>query len=325
MYNYKSSRFFMLLMLAIVVSGVACKDDYNLPYQPLEKYIKVYMPQAVNGAVVRTLKITDSAQTLVYGANYGGQGYPDADIEVSFAVNNSKVDSFNNANRTNYPLLPASAYTLSATSAIIPKGKVATEPLTITFKTNGAGAMDALKTYVLPITLSTKTLAVNEALRTAFYVVKAQPDLKDYPNYDRAVWQVIDFSSQEANGEGANNGRAIFALDNNINTFWHTQWQGASPGPPHHITIDMGSEKVLHGLSFQGRQNDGGGKPNEVNVQVSTDNVTWSDAGSFTLQNNKNVQPVFMPNGFKPARYFKVIINSAYNGGYTIVSELNAF
>ncbi len=154
-------------------------------------------------------------------------------------------------------------------------------------------------------------------MRTAFFIVKAQPDLKDYPNYDRTLWQVIDFSSQEANGEGANNGRAIFVLDGNNSTFWHTQWQGASPGPPHYLTIDMGEQKTLHGVSFLPRQNDSGGKPNEVNVQVSEDNITWTDGGSFTLLNNKDTQPQFLPKGFKSGRYFKIIINSAYNGSYT--------
>ncbi|AXY72780.1 DUF1735 domain-containing protein [Paraflavitalea soli] len=325
MRNQFIARFIILTCMACCLTWSACKDDYNLPYQPIESYTRIYMPQAVNGPVIRTLKITDSVQSLTYGANYGGQGYPDVDIPVTFTVDNGKVDSFNTANKTSYAILPEGSYTLSDLSTVIPKGQVSTAPLSISFKTKGAGAMNALQSYLLPITMGSKTVKINEALRTAFFIVKAQPDLKDYPNYDRAQWQVIDFSSQEANGEGANNGRAIFALDGNKETFWHTQWQGASPGPPHHITIDLGTEKTVHGVSLQGRQNDGGGKPNEVNVQVSTDNITWVDGGTFTLQNNKDVQPQFLPKGFKSGRYFKVIINSAYNGSYSCLAELNAF
>jgi hypothetical protein len=166
---------------------------------------------------------------------------------------------------------------------------------------------------------------VNETLRTTFFVVKAQPDLKNYPFYDRTGWQVIDFSSQEATGEGPNNGRAVFILDNNTATFWHSQWQNGSPGPPHYVTIDMGIQKTIHGLSFIGRQGDYNGRPNEVNVQVSNDNSVWTDAGTFNLQNSKDQQSVFLPNGFKNARYFKVIINSSYNATYTHLAELNTF
>jgi hypothetical protein len=319
------NKFNLLPALVAALAITACKDDYNLPFQPEEQYNLVYMPQAVNGAIIKTLRITDSVQSLVFGANLGGVGFAGNDITVNFSVDNSRIDSFNAVNKTNYAALPDGSYTLSATTAIIPKGAINTEPLTVSFKTNGAGAMNALKTYILPIGITGNKTAVNEALRTAFFVVTAQPDFKDYPNYDRNGWQIIDFSSEEANGEGPNNGRAVFVLDGDHNTFWHSQWQGASPGPPHYMTIDMGTTKILHGLSFIARQNDNSGKPNDVNVQVSIDNTTWTDAGSFSLQNNREAQPQFLPNGFKQARYFKVIINSAHNAGFSHLAELNAF
>lgn len=314
-----------LLGLVVFTSVYSCKDKYDLPYQPIDSYTNVYMPQVVNGPIVNNLKIKDIVQTVTYGAIYGGQGYPDADVPVSFAVDDALVASYNTANKTNYAVLPRGSYTLSATNAVIPKGKTSTDPLNVSFKTVGASAMEALKTYLLPITVSCASVKVNQALKTAYYIVKAQPDLADYPNFTRTSWTIIGFSSQEANGEGANNGRAIFALDGDNNTFWHTQWQGGSPGPPHYLIIDMGEVKTIHGIAFLGRQADAGGKPKEVNIQVSTDNVVWTEAGSFTLQNNKNLQSTFLPNGFKNARYFKAIVNSAYNGSYTQVAELYAF
>ena len=302
-----------------------CKDKLELPNQPIDVYTQVYLPAAYN-TVVTTLKITDSVQTAIYGADFGGYKYPTADIPVTFKVNPAMVDSFNIVNKTNYTLLPEGSYSLETNSATIPKGQLSTQPLKISFKTKGDGAMDGFKTYILPVTLASASIKINQSLKTAYYQVLAQPDFKDYPDYDRAKWQIIAFSSQEANGEGANNGRAIFAIDGDINTYWHTQWQGASPGPPHYLVIDMGEVKAMHGVSFVGRQGDGGGKPNDVDVQISLDNVTWTDAGAFNLLNNKDLQKQFLPLTFgKDARYFKIIINSAYNGGYTQVAELNAF
>lgn len=321
----KILKFIGLACIVQCMFLMSCKDNVVLPSQPVESYSRVYMPEAVNGPVVKTFKITDTAQALIYGAGFGGQDFPGSDIPVGFAVIQTKADTFNMVNNTHYPLLPADSYTLSATSAIIPKGIVTTTPLTISVKTSGAGAMDALKTYILPVSITNTTVKVNEALRTTYYILKAQPDFNDYPNYDRANWAIIGFSSQEANGEGPNNGRAIFALDGNTGTFWHTQWSGGSPGPPHFLVIDMKEVKTLHGLSFVGRQGDGGGKPNEVNIQVSLDNVAWVDAGTFNLLNNKDLQKQFLPNGFKNARYFKVSVNSSYNASYTQIAELNAF
>ncbi|MDN3580899.1 BT_3987 domain-containing protein [Mucilaginibacter flavus] len=319
------SKYILFFGLAASSLLYGCKDKVDLPNQPVDSYSKVYMPEAVNNPVVKTFKITDSVQTATYGADFGGQDYPTTDIPITFTVNSAMVDSFNVVNKTNYPLLPAASYTLSNTSGTILKGQLSTSPFSISFKTKGDGAMDALKTYLLPISIATSAAKVNPVLRTTFYQVKAQPDFNDYPNYDRTKWAVIGFSSQEASGEGPNNGRAIFALDGNINTFWHSNWSGAAPGPPHFIIIDMGAVATLHGLSFVGRQGDGAGKPNEVNVKVSLDNITWVDAGTFNLLNNKDLQKQFLPGGFKDARYFKVTINSAYNASYMQVAELNAF
>jgi hypothetical protein len=318
------SKIAALVGLATCGLFYGCKDQLNLPSQPLGVYNQVYMPAAYS-TVITTLKITDSVQTAIYGADFGGYKYPTADIPVTFKVIPAMVDSFNMVNKTNYTLLPEGTYSIETSTATILKGQLSTNPFKISFKTKGPGAMDGFKTFILPITLTSTGMKVNPALRTAYYQVFAQPDFNDYPNYDRAAWQIIGFSSQEANGEGPNNGRAIFALDGDINTYWHSQWQGTSAPPPHFLTIDMGVTHTLHGLSFVGRQGDGGGKPNEVNVQVSADNVTWVDAGTFNLLNNKDLQKQFLPGGFKTGRYFKVTINSAYNASYMQIAELNAF
>jgi hypothetical protein len=314
----------ILLLATCTLLLAACHDKYDLPSQPLSNYTKIYMPEAVNNPVTYTLKITDSPQAIVYGANYGGQDYPAQDIPVTFTVNNALVDSFNTANNTSYAVMPDGAYLLAKASSMIPRGQLTTGPLELTIRTNGAGSIEALKNYLLPVTLSSTSARVNGSLQTTFYTIKAQPDLKDYPNFDRTSWTIIDFSSQEASGEGASNGRAIFALDGDPNTYWHTQWQGGQPGPPHFVTIDMGETKIIHGLAFLDRQSDNSGKPNAVTVETSKDNITWEAAASFNLQNTKDLQQQFL-SGFKEARYFKVNILSSYNATYTHLAELNAF
>ncbi|WP_316767129.1 BT_3987 domain-containing protein [Pedobacter frigiditerrae] len=318
---------FILLGLISSASWYGCKDEVDLPDQPLANYVNVYMPQGVNGAVTTNLKVKDNlVQTAVFGADYGGYGYPESDIPVSFAVDNSLVATYNTANKTTYQILPSSSYTLSATSAVIPKGGLSTTPLKINFKATGVGAMDAFTTYLLPITMSCQSVKVKESLKTVYYVVRALPDLADYPNFDRSKFSIVGFSSQEANGEGPNNGRAIFVLDGVNSTFWHSQWQNGTASPPHSLTIDLGEVKTFHGLSFLARQSGDNGKPNEVNLQLSTDNVTWTDAGTLNLQNTQSLQPVFYPAGFnKQARYFKVTINSSYGSNVTHLAELYAF
>lgn len=317
-----SDKVLSILLLSLAL--FSCSDHYELPDQPLSAYTKVYMPQAVNNPQAYSLKISDTLQEIIYSASFGGQDYPAEDIQVKFSANSALVDSFNKANNTAYALMPEKSFELGSATALIPKGGLSTGPLTLYVKTGGAGAIDILKDYLLPVSISSASEKINEGLRTTFYKVRAQPNLNDYPVFDRTAWNIIGFSSQEANGEGPSNGRAIFALDNDPATYWHTQWQGASPGPPHFLIVDMGAIKTLHGLSFLARQSDNDGKPQDVQVQTSIDNITWKDAAAFTLANTKDQQSQFLA-AFTEARYFKVIIQTSYNASYTHLAELNAF
>ena len=326
----KTKLFFSICLLSTLLYVGCQKAKVDLPDQPLSDFEKIYMPQAVNNPVKRTLIISDTPQTVIYGANYGGQDYPSQDIQISFAINQALVDSFNLANNTNYKALPVNSFTFTNASAVIQKGSLSTEPLEIKINTGGQNAIDVLTDYLLPVSISEAKLPagninVNEDLRTTYYLVKAQPNLADYPEYDRSLWTIAGFSSEEpAEAQWGNGGQALHTLDDNTGTFWHSQWANGTPGPPHHIIVNMGETKTIHGLWFIARQNDQGGKPKDVKVQVSMDGTSWADAGGFILENNKTKQKQFL-SGFKAAKYFKVIFTSSYDEVYCHLAELGAF
>lgn len=313
------NRFAVFTCCIFLLGLFSCTDKIELPDQPLSAYNKVYMPLAVNNPKVYAFQVADTTQPMIYSASYGGQDYPTNDIQVTFSPNTTLVDSFNAANHTAYLPMPEKSYTLGTTTGTITKGTLSTGPLVIDVKTSGAGSIDIMKEYLLPVSIISASAGINEKLRTTFYKVRA-----DYPLYDRTNWQVLSFSSQEANGEGAGNGKVINAFDNNAATYWHTQWQGGSPGPPHFFVIDMGDVKTLHGFSFLGRQSDNAGKPQDVVVETSMDNITWASVGSFTLANTNDAQTKVM-SSFTDARYFKITILSSYNATYAHLAELNAF
>lgn len=308
----------------IVLSLLSCSDKVDLPPQAEEDYIQLYMPQAVDGPILKNLVVSDEPQKAIYGAYYGGIDYPSSDLRIQFSVDTSLIDSFNIANETNYELLPKESFTLSSTETIIKKGALATAQQQVSFLTKGEHAMAILKDYILPLSLSSPDLKVNPMLKTTFFLIRVEPNLADYVAYDKSIWKVIDFSSEEANGEGPNNGKAIFTIDGNPESFWHSQWQGASPGPPHYLVIDMGEKKELHGIITKARLGDNDGKPENVAIETSLDSITWEPAGELTLADNDKEQKNFL-SGFKQARYFKFIINSSRNANYAHLAELGAF
>ena len=322
----KAKKNFTALLFTVMLY-ISCSDKVTLPPQPLSDYEKIYMPQAVNNPVKKILPVSDTAQTIIYGANYGGQDYPSQDVPVDFAINPAMVDSFNLKNNTKYKALPAGSYSFKQTSAIIQKGTLATQPLACTVSTGGPNGIDVLTDYLLPITLvaSKSNIPVNEELRTTYFLIRSQPNIDDYPDYSRTGWTIAGFSSEEpAEAQWGNGGQALHTLDDNTATFWHSQWQGASPGPPHYIIVNMGATKTLHGLWFIDRQSDNDGKPKDVMVQVSLDGINFTDAGTFTLENTKATQKQFL-SGFKQAKYFKVIFTSSYDASYCHLAELGAF
>lgn len=314
----------MALATLAMLLVFGCKEEVQLPDQDESQYNQLYMPLAVNNPVENTLTVSEAEQQLVYGANFGGRGYPAENIPISFSVDPARVADFNEANGTSYELLPAEAYTLMASETTIPAGKLATEPLSLSVKTAGDGAVAMFKTYLLPLSIQS-TFKINEALQTTYYLITAEPDIADYPDYDRSSWKIVDFSSEEANGEGPNNGRAVFVLDGDNQTFWHSQWQGASPTPPHHVTLDMGEVKVLHGINTTARQVSGsGGKPEQVRVDISLDNEHWVEAGTFTLSATNSQQKTWLPE-FVDARYFRFVVLSSNGSSHVHLAELGAY
>ncbi|MFN7928225.1 MAG: discoidin domain-containing protein [Blastocatellia bacterium] len=89
---------------------------------------------------------------------------------------------------------------------------------------------------------------------------------------NRTGW-TITTDSQETQGE---DGRAVNAIDGNINTIWHTQWYTTTPTHPHWVVLDMKAGFALSALRYLPRQ---GGAINgtiaDYKIYVSNDGVTW--------------------------------------------------
>lgn len=285
---------------------------------------QVYMSAAARNMNTPVLRMADTTYTITYGASYGGVEKPVQDISVTFIDDADKVKTYNELHATDYPLLPAGCYQLETLNAVIPQGGVSTVPLSI--KINPSKGMQLFKDYLLAVSIRqvSNNVQVNTSLQTAYYIIRASLNFSDFPDYDRAKWSVAGISSEEP-AEGSNGGLGIHAIDGNTATFWHTKWNGGYATPPHWMTVDMGETKVIHGLVMTGRQSTNNGKPNVIKLEVSSDNTTWTNAGTFTLQ-NVNAPQRFFVTSFPEGRYFKMTVQSNFgNVQYTHLAELGAF
>lgn len=144
--------------------------------------------------------------------------------------------------------------------------------------------------------------------------------------YARSLWTVTP-SSEEAGGEGpAPNGRAVAVLDGNVGTFWHSNWSGASPNPPHVLTFDMGRALDIKGFKILQRQSLTRNIKNLV-VEISTDGTNWTTvAGSpFALQRSAAEQLITLPATTR-VRYFRFTVPTQadiYDGKFAALAEVD--
>ena len=136
-----------------------------------------------------------------------------------------------------------------------------------------------------------------------------------------AGWSLISTDSEETAGE---DGHASNAFDDSTSTFWHTEWQGAQPRPPHEIVIDLGASYSLSSMSYTPRQDDNpNGMVKDYEFYVSTDRANFGQAvktGSFGT--GKAATTVTFP--AKAGRYIRFVgVSEANDKAYTCVAELN--
>ena len=123
-------------------------------------------------------------------------------------------------------------------------------------------------------------------------------------------WKVVSIDSESKfNGKlGAS------AIDGNPQTWWHTEFQKASPSHPHEIVIDLGETRRLKGLRYLARQDVG------TNGMIKDFEIYLSDSpdafGNPVLKDRfkdtKNEQEATFPE--KKARYVKLRALSAVRG-----------
>ncbi len=128
----------------------------------------------------------------------------------------------------------------------------------------------------------------------------------------KSKWKVVSFSSENTEGEDE---RAELAIDDNPATFWHTQWNGAQPGHPHYLAVDMGKQAEVSGFTYLPRQDgrQAAGVIGEYEFDLSRDGKQWGQPvvrGRFEdIDSDPSGRVVLLG---KPAagRYFKIVSQS---------------
>ena len=159
--------------------------------------------------------------------------------------------------------------------------------------------------------------ANHEANHSSFSMLAAQP--MGATTISRTGWTITCDSSYVANP-------CSYAIDGNTSTFWHTDYANSDPPPPHMLTVDMKTAKVINGISSLPRQDDNNhGVIAQHQVFVSTDGKTWGNPVAFgnwyndATEKYANFEPV-------KARYVRLVALSDVTGDpWTSCADFNVY
>lgn len=236
------------------------------------------------------------------------------DIEGQFGLNNNYIADYNAANRTLFKMLPENSFSFTETFAL----PVGTTEAELALSVEG----ESLKPgdYMLPIQFKNVSMFEIAADRNTYPMAIRIMGTQ----LSRDGW-TASASTEEPNGEGAGNGIANSMLDGNLNTYWHTQWQGvgANPPLPHTIIIDTQKEHTFTQFALTHRENVYYTKGGEF--YVSSDLNDWGEkVGSFTLK-QENGSQVFGINQ-ATGRYIKIVVTESNRSeGLATIAEFYAY
>ena len=172
----------LLLMLLPIVFLVSCgKEDVNEQEEQQEPEEigfgdnDIFLQQASSNphgiAMLHTQK-EDLVET--FSVSYSASSAP-KEIRMTFAVDPSLVEPYNQNNGTEYTLLPESAYTLSVTQATIPAGGAQTDPFEVLFRMSSDLQIGGA--YLLPVSVTSQDIKVRDKAGVVYYTVTVTKDM----------------------------------------------------------------------------------------------------------------------------------------------------
>ncbi len=122
----------------------------------------------------------------------------------------------------------------------------------------------------------------------------------------KSKWTVFGYSSQEPAEGGNPNGLVVAAFDDDLSTYWHTQWAGGSPGYPHFFAVDMNQQVTVSRVVCNRRKGDSRGQT-KFQILTSLDGINWEDQGTFDFNSTSDADQSFRLVKNPKARYFKYV------------------
>jgi Domain of unknown function (DUF1735)/Domain of unknown function (DUF4361) len=164
-------------LMVVLVSFPSClkNGDYYIPFSSAAASVDLPLAASTsNGVTAFAYPPTVTSVTLPIAVNVASPSIPNTATTVTLALDTAGLSAYNLANGTNYLPLPASVYTITSMNVTIPAGKRLDTSTTVTIN---LAALDLSNAYVLPITIASASLPIEQWNHLFYYIaVKNQWD-----------------------------------------------------------------------------------------------------------------------------------------------------
>lgn len=132
------------------------------------------------------------------------------------------------------------------------------------------------------------------------------------------------FVHEVSSEESSKKDYAKNSIDGNINTIWHTAWNGSDS--QRYITIKLDEDFFISAIEYVPRQDASNGRLKSGNVFVSMDGEEWKNVYTISnLENNKDIKIINLEEPVE-AHYIKLVATENYgSGSFLSASMINLF
>lgn len=276
--------------LAGALSMVSCNDDdtYDVYGNPDNL---VFAPdKSTTATVVQTPVGTFGSLDFSTQAQCNQKAI--TDIAVSFTVDNSLIDAYNEAKGTSYVAIPDGALVMTNSTVTIPQGAYTSSEkftVTLTEDVNALAAIDNEAGYLVPIVIESCNGAgakkAESVKSTSYIVISVSHNVidetatidnrKGTPVTDRSGWSVEVV-------QGDSDGNLSDWFDDDASSTAAVSNSGSDPAI---VIIDLGREYAFDGMRAYVHQDYGWGgwdegSFNSTKLYISSDKSEWTSVGT---------------------------------------------
>lgn len=154
-----------------------------------------------------------------------------------------------------------------------------------------------------------------------YYDIMQAVEYEEFIKTDKTGW-TCTASSEEPDSGPYEPGYAKFAIDNDEQTWWHSQYTGQKFGYPHWLEIDMKKSNSIDGFYVRPRGRD---VARNISIEISRDGQEWSNAGEYVLYENGEEKQLALPSTAE-CRYFRITFKDGYEATpYTSIIEVGTY